>query len=308
MEKDAKIYVAGHRGMVGSAILRALKRRGFHNFLLRTHSELDLTSQAAVNALFAKHRPEYIFLAAAKVGGIVANSNHPAKFFYDNIMIQTNILHAAYLYGAKKALCLGSSCIYPREAEQPIREDALLSGALEPTNEAYAIAKIASVKMCDYYRKEYGCDFISIMPTNLYGDGDNYDLQSSHVLPALIRKFHDARQNGGGITLWGTGEPLREFLHADDMADAALFAMENYSDYGHLNVGSSSEISIRDLAEMVRDVVGYEGTVEWDSTKPDGTPRKLMDSSRLYNMGWSPTISLREGVERTYKEFKINHI
>ena len=304
MNKDSKIYIAGHRGMVGSAILRNLKTRGFNNFVLRTHSELDLTSQQAVNSFFETEKPDYVFLAAARVGGIVANNTYPAQFFYENMMIETNVLHAAYINNVKKLMFLGSSCIYPKLAPQPISEDALLTGLLEPTNEAYAIAKIAGIKMCDYYRKQYGCDFVSVMPTNLYGTGDNYDLQNSHVLPALLRKFHEAKQTGSTITLWGTGSPYREFLHADDMADATIFCMLNYSDYGHVNVGSQSELTIKELAEMVREIVGYNGEIEWDITKPDGTPRKLMDSTKLYHMGWEPTIALREGIKRTYEEFR----
>ena len=304
MNKDSKIYIAGHRGMVGSAILRNLKTRGFNNFVLRTHSELDLTSQQAVNSFFETEKPDYVFLAAARVGGIVANNTYPAQFFYENMMIETNVLHAAYINNVKKLMFLGSSCIYPKLAPQPISEDALLTGLLEPTNEAYAIAKIAGIKMCDYYRKQYRCDFVSVMPTNLYGTGDNYDLQNSHVLPALLRKFHEAKKTGSTITLWGTGSPYREFLHADDMADATIFCMLNYSDYGHVNVGSQSELTIKELAEMVREIVGYNGEIEWDITKPDGTPRKLMDSTKLYHMGWEPTIALREGIKRTYEEFR----
>ncbi|MFI3294152.1 MAG: GDP-L-fucose synthase [Rikenellaceae bacterium] len=304
MEKSAKIYIAGHRGMVGSAILRNLQAKGYSNFITRIHSELDLTSQAAVNEFFETEKPDYVFLAAAKVGGIVANSTYPAQFFYENSMIQNNVLHAAYVNGVKKLMFLGSSCIYPKLAPQPMAEDALLTGLLEQTNEAYAIAKISGIKMCDYYRKQYGCDFVSVMPTNLYGTGDNYDLQNSHVLPALLRKFHEAKQTGAAVTLWGSGSPYREFLHADDMADATIFCMFNYSDYGHVNVGSQSELTIKELAEMVAKVVGFEGEIVWDSTKPDGTPRKLMDSTKLYNMGWKPSITLEEGIERTYEEFK----
>ncbi len=304
MDKSAKIYIAGHRGMVGSAILRNLQSRGYSNFVLRTHSQLDLTSQQEVNEFFATEKPEYVILAAAKVGGIVANNTYPAQFFYENSMIQNNVLHASYLNGVKKLMFLGSSCIYPKMAPQPMSEDALLTGLLEPTNEAYAIAKISGIKMCDYYRKQYGCDFVSVMPTNLYGTGDNYDLQNSHVLPALLRKFHEAKESGTNVTLWGTGSPYREFLHADDMADATVFSMLNYSDYGHVNVGSGSELTIKELAETVARIVGFEGEIEWDSTKPDGTPRKLMDSTKLYNMGWRPSISLEEGIKRTYEEFK----
>ncbi len=304
MEKSAKIYIAGHKGMVGSAILRNLKAKGYDNFVLRKHSELDLTLQADVNEFFAAEKPDYVLLAAAKVGGIVANDSYPAQFFYENSMIQNNVLHASYLNGVKKLMFLGSSCIYPKMANQPMREEALLTGLLEPTNEGYAIAKISGIKMCDYYRKQYGCDFVSVMPTNLYGTGDNYDLQNSHVIPALIRKFHEAKESGSKVTLWGSGSPYREFMHADDMADATIFCMLNYSGYGHINIGSQSELTIRELAETVAKVVGYEGIIEWDTTKPDGTPRKLMDSTKLYNMGWRPSISLSEGIARTYKEFK----
>lgn len=305
MEKSAKIYVAGHRGMVGSAILRNLQQLGYSNFVLRTHAELDLTSQASVAAFFEAERPQYVFLAAAKVGGIVANSTYMAQFFYENIMIQTNVIHSSWVNGVKKLMFLGSSCIYPKLAPQPMREDALLTGLLEPTNEAYAVAKIAGIKMCDYYRAQYGCDFVSVMPTNLYGQGDNYDLQNSHVLPALIRKFHEAKIAGDThVTLWGTGSPLREFLHADDMASATVYCMMHYSDYGQVNVGSGSELSIKELAEKVQQIVGYCGGIIWDTSKPDGTPRKLMDSSKLRDMGWSPSISLDSGLAAVYAEFK----
>lgn len=307
MDKSAKIYIAGHRGMVGSAILRNLKARGYTNFVLRTHSELDLTNQAEVAQFFSEALPDFVFLAAAKVGGIVANSSYPAQFFYENMMIEANVIHSAYVSGVKKLMYLGSSCIYPKMAPQPMREEALLTGVLEPTNEAYAIAKIAGIKMCDYYRAQYGCDFVSVMPTNLYGSGDNYDLQTSHVLPALIRKFHEAKQNKASeVVLWGSGSPLREFLHADDMADATVFCMLNYSDFGHINVGSQSELSIKALAEKVRAAVGFAGEIIWDATKPDGTPRKLMDSSKLYVMGWQPRVALDEGIAAVYEEFKQN--
>lgn len=305
MEKSAKIYIAGHRGMVGSAILRNLQAKGYTNFILKTHKELDLTNQAAVSDFFAKEKPEYVFLAAAKVGGIVANNSYPAQFFYENMMIETNVIHSSYLNAVKKLMYLGSSCIYPKMATQPMREDALLTGLLEPTNEAYAIAKIAGIKMCDYYRRQYSCDFVSVMPTNLYGSGDNYDLQNSHVLPALIRKFDEAKTSGAEqVTLWGTGSPLREFLHSEDMADATVFCMLNYSDYGHVNVGSQSELTIKELAEKIRAVVGYQGKIVWDTTKPDGTPRKLMDSSKLYSMGWQPKITLDEGIATVYQQYK----
>lgn len=308
MEQSAKIYVAGHRGMVGSAILRNLQSRGFNNFVLRTHTELDLTNQAEVAAFFATEKPDYVFLAAAKVGGIVANSLYPAQFIYENMMIQNNVIHSSYVSGVKKLMFLGSSCIYPKMATQPMREDALLTGLLEPTNDAYAIAKIAGIKMCDAYRTQYGCNFVSVMPTNLYGTGDNYDLQTSHVLPAMIRKFHEAKVSGAAtVELWGSGSPLREFMHADDMADATVYCMEHYNQAGHVNVGTGSELSIRDLAEMTQRVVGYEGRVVWNTDKPDGTPRKLMDSSKLYSMGWRPRITLEQGLTGVYEEFcKVN--
>lgn len=305
MEYSSKIYIAGHRGMVGSAILRNLQKRGYTNFVLRSHKELDLINQSSVQAFFAEEKPEYVFLAAAKVGGIVANSSYPAQFFYENMMIQTNVIHSAYLHNTKKLMFLGSSCIYPKFAAQPMREDALLTGLLEPTNEAYAIAKIAGIKMCDYYRAQYGCNFVSVMPTNLYGPGDNYDLQNSHVLPALIRKLHEAKQaSSKEVVLWGSGSPLREFLHSDDMADATVFCMLNYNEPGQVNVGSQSELTIMELAEKVRHVVGYEGEVVWDASKPDGTPRKLMDSTKLYAMGWKPSVTLDDGIAAVYKEFR----
>ncbi len=304
IEKDATIYIAGHRGMVGSAILRNLRARGYKNFVLRTHDELDLTNQAKVEEFMMASKPDYVFLAAAKVGGIMANSSYPAQFFYENMMIEANVIHSSYLAKVKKLMFLGSSCIYPKLASQPMSEDALLTGLLEPTNEAYAIAKIAGIKMCDYYRKQYGCDFVSVMPTNLYGTGDNYDLFTSHVLPAMIRKFHQAKIQGDShVTLWGTGSPFREFLHCDDMAAATIFVMENYSDYGHVNVGSQSEVTIKELAQKIKQVTGFGGEIVWDSTKPDGTPRKLMDSTKLYNMGWRPNIELIDGIEKTYQEF-----
>lgn len=304
MDKSAKIYIAGHRGMVGSAILRNLEQRGYANFVLRTHGELDLTDQRAVFEFFETQKPDYVFLAAAKVGGIVANSTYKAQFLYENLSIQNNVIHASYLHGVKKLMFLGSSCIYPKMAPQPMSEGALLTGLLEETNEPYAIAKIAGIKMCDAYRAQYGCDFVSVMPTNLYGRGDNYDLQNSHVLPAMIRKFHQAKIDGDpSVELWGSGAPLREFLHADDMADATVFCMLNYSAEGHVNVGSGSEISIRELAELVGRTVGYHGSIVWNSDKPDGTPRKLMDSSKLYAMGWHPSIDLQEGLRRVYADY-----
>ncbi|MEG2646626.1 MAG: GDP-L-fucose synthase [Mucinivorans sp.] len=308
MEKEAKIYVAGHRGMVGSAILRNLRSRGFSNFVLRTHAELDLTSQAAVAKFFELEKPDYVFLAAAKVGGIVANSIERGAFVYENMMIEMNVIHSAYVNEVRKLMFLGSSCIYPRLAAQPMSEDALLTGALEPTNEPYAIAKIAGIKMCEAYRAQYGCDFVSVMPTNLYGQGDNYDLTSSHVLPAMIRKFHEAKLSGAPfVELWGTGAPRREFLHADDMADATVFVMENYNGAQHINIGSGKELSIKELSQIVRRVVGYTGAVKWNTEKPDGMPRKLMDCSKLHAMGWAPKIELEDGIAKVYAEHFIKN-
>ena len=303
MEKVSKIYIAGHRGMVGSSILRALQAKGYSNFVLRTSIELDLRNQQAVADFFALEKPDYVFLAAAKVGGIVANNTYRADFIYENMMIQSNVIHQAYLNGVKKLLFLGSSCIYPKLAPQPLKEEYLLTGLLEPTNEPYAIAKIAGIKMCDAYREQYGCNFISVMPTNLYGPNDNYDLNNSHVLPALLRKFISAKNNGdAAVTIWGTGSPLREFLHADDLADACLFLMENYNEAGLVNIGVGEDISILDLAKMVKQIVGFEGDIITDTTKPDGTPRKLMDVSKLTNLGWKATISLEEGIKKVYEE------
>lgn len=301
MEKSAKIYVAGSRGLVGSAILRSLQKNGYHNVVVRSHQELDLRCQDSVNRFFELEKPEYVFLAAAKVGGILANNSYPAEFIYDNLMISANVIHAAYQHNVKKLLFLGSSCIYPKMAEQPMKEECLLTGALEPTNEAYALAKISGMQMCKYYRRQYGCDFISAMPTNLYGINDNFDLNSSHVLPAMIRKFHEAKiQNNPEVTLWGTGKVLREFLYVDDLADALLFLMNNYSDESHVNVGTGEELSIHDLALIVKKVVGYQGNIVYDSSKPDGTPRKLLDVSRLHKSGWHHNVSLQEGVETVY--------
>lgn len=303
MEKNDKIYVAGHRGMVGSAIVRKLQAEGYTNVVCRTSAELDLRSQEQVTIFFKEEQPAYVFLAAAKVGGILANNTYRAEFLYDNMMIQNNVIHQSYVNGVKKLLFLGSSCIYPKMAPQPMREDALLTGLLEPTNEPYAIAKIAGIKMCDAYRSQYGCNYISAMPTNLYGTNDNYDLKNSHVLPALLRKFHEAKQeNQPFVEVWGTGAPLREFLHVDDLAEACLYLMNNYNEAGHVNVGSASEVTIKDLALLVKEVVGYEGELKWDTSKPDGTPRKLMDSSKLNAMGWTPAISLRDGIAETYKK------
>ena len=305
MEKSAKIYIAGHRGMVGSSILRALKAKGYSNFLLKSSAELDLRNQQAVADFFAAEKPDYVFLAAAKVGGIVANNTFRADFIYENMMIQSNIIHHSYLNGVKKLLFLGSSCIYPKLASQPLKEEYLLTGLLEPTNEPYAIAKIAGIKMCDAYRDQYGCNFISVMPTNLYGPNDNYDLNNSHVLPALLRKFITAKNNGDiSVTIWGTGSPLREFLHADDLAAACLFLMETHNDSGLVNIGVGEDISILDLAKMVKQIVGFEGDIITDTTKPDGTPRKLMDVSKLTNLGWKATISLEEGIKKVYEEIK----
>lgn len=303
MKKNAKIYIAGHRGMVGSAIQRKLTALGHDNLVYKTSSELDLTNQQAVQAFFEKEQPEYVFLAAAKVGGIHANNTYRGAFLYENLMIESNIIEAARVNNVKKLLFLGSSCIYPKFAEQPIREDSLLTAELEPTNEPYAIAKIAGVKLCETYRDQYGCDFISAMPTNLYGPNDNYDLQNSHVLPALIRKFHIAKLEAReSVEIWGDGSPLREFLHVDDLAEACLFLMDHYAEGSPINVGSSSEITIKDLALLVKEVVGFEGELQFDTSKPNGTPRKLMDSSRINQMGWQPSIGLKEGIAKVYSE------
>ena len=304
MEKSAKIYIAGHRGMVGSAIHRKLTAEGFNNFVFRTSSELDLRNQASVKDFFETEHPEYVFLAAAKVGGIMANNIYRAEFLFDNLQIQNNIIDSAYRVNVKKLLFLGSSCIYPKLAPQPLHEDSLLTGTLEPTNEPYAIAKIAGIKMCEAYRSQYGCDFISVMPTNLYGPNDNYDLNKSHVLPAMIRKFHEAKEeNKPVVELWGTGSPLREFLHADDLADACYFLMQNYSEPGFLNVGVGSDVTIKELAELIQKTVGYEGEVHWNTEKPDGTPRKLMDVSKLHALGWKHRTDLNEGIRITYQDF-----
>jgi GDP-L-fucose synthase len=303
MEQGSKIYVAGHRGMVGSAIVRRLQSAGYNNIVTRTSAELDLRNQQAVADFFAAERPEYVFLAAAKVGGILANNKYKAEFLYDNLMIQNNVIHQAYMNGVKKLMFLGSSCIYPKLAPQPLKEEYLLTGALEPTNEPYAIAKIAGIKMCDAYRFQYGCNFISVMPTNLYGPNDNYDLHTSHVLPALIRKFHEAKQaNATEVTVWGSGKPLREFLHADDLADACFFLMQHYNDEGFVNIGVGEDISIENLALLIKKVVGYEGNIVWDSTKPDGTPRKLMDVSKLEGLGWQAKTSLEDGIRAVYHQ------
>ncbi|CAN1314056.1 Putative GDP-L-fucose synthase 2 [Linum perenne] len=306
-DKTAKIFVAGHRGLVGSAIVRKLKALGFANLLLRTHAELDLTRQSEVESFFAAEKPEFVILAAAKVGGIHANNTYPADFIGINLQIQTNVIDSAYKHGAKKLLFLGSSCIYPKLAPQPIPEEALLTGPLEPTNEWYAVAKIAGIKMCQAYRIQYTWDAISGMPTNLYGPNDNFHPENSHVLPALMRRFHEAKVNNAKeVVVWGTGSPLREFLHVDDLADATVFMMEKYSGLEHLNVGSGKEVTIKELAELVKEVVGFEGELIWDSSKPNGTPRKLMDSSKLLGMGWTPKVSLREGLVDTYKWYVEN--
>ena len=305
MIKGDKIYIAGHRGMVGSAILRGLYKKGYDNVIFRKSNELDLRNQAQVNDFFKKEKPTHVFLAAAKVGGILANNTYRGEFLYENLMIQNNVIHAAYQAGVKKLMFLGSSCIYPKLAPQPLKEEYLLTGVLEPTNEPYAIAKIAGIKMCDAYRAQYGCNFISVMPTNLYGPNDNYDLQNSHVLPALIRKFLTAKKNNApSVTMWGTGKPLREFLHADDLADACLYLMDNFNEEGFVNIGTGEDLPILELAQLVQKTVGYEGTIELDTTKPDGTPRKLMDVSKLHNMGWKHKISLEEGIKKVVEEVK----
>jgi GDP-L-fucose synthase len=307
MEKDSKIYIAGHRGMVGSAIHRRLKKEGYENFVFRTSDELDLRNQQAVADFFAKEKPGYVFLAAAKVGGILANNTYRAEFLYDNLMIQSNVIENSYRQGVKKLLFLGSSCIYPKLAPQPLKEDYLLTGLLEPTNEPYAIAKIAGIKMCDAYRSQYGCNFISVMPTNLYGPNDNYDLKNSHVLPALIRKFHEAKINDQSeVIVWGSGTPRREFIHADDMADACVFLMKNYNEPGLINIGVGEDLSIKELSEMIKDITGYSGKIVFDSSKPDGTPRKLMDVSKLTSLGWKAKIGLMEGVKSVYESKFLN--
>jgi GDP-L-fucose synthase len=303
METSARIYVAGHRGMVGSAIVRLLQREGYHNLLLRTSQDLDLRDSRRVTEFFDNTRPQYVLFAAAKVGGILANSSYPADFIYDNLAIQTNVIHAAYLTGVKKLLFLGSSCIYPRECPQPIKEEYLLTGPLEPTNEWYAVAKIAGIKMCQAYRKQYGCDFIAAMPTNLYGPGDNFDLETSHVLPALIRRFHEAKATAKPPRLWGSGTPRREFLHVDDCAEACVLLMDRYSDLQFVNVGAGQDIALADLAVLVADIVGYHGDVEWDRSKPDGMPRKLLDCSKVNGMGWRPRVALGDGIRMTYHAF-----
>ena len=309
MNNNDKVYVAGHAGMVGSAILRKLQGEGFDNFALRRSSELDLRNQAAVDAFFRQEKPEYVFLAAAKVGGILANDTYRAEFLYDNLMIETNVIHAAWQHGVRKLLFLGSSCIYPKLAPQPLKEEYLLTGLLEPTNEPYAIAKIAGIKLCDAYRAQYGCNFISVMPTNLYGPNDNYHPENSHVLPALIRKFHEAKRDGAPfVILWGTGAPLREFLHVDDLADACYFLMEHYDEPGFVNIGIGEDLPILELARLVQRIVGYTGEIRHDLSKPDGTPRKLMDVSKLTGLGWKAKIGLEEGVKGVYEAYVLNRV
>ena len=304
MDKESRVYIAGHRGMVGSAIWRLLESRGFKHLIGMAHSELDLLNARAVQDFYAKYKPEYVFLAAAKVGGIGANSTYPAQFIYENLQLQNHIIHQAYLHGVKKLLFLGSSCIYPKMAPQPLKEEYLLTGPLEPSNEWYALAKISGLKMCQAYRRQYGCDFISCMPTNLYGPGDNYHLDNSHVVPALIRKFHEAKtRQDQDVICWGSGKPLREFLHIDDMAKACVHLMERYSEEQTINIGSGKELSIFELAELVKKVVDFKGRVTWDTSKPDGTPRKLLDISRISNLGWKPEIDLENGLELAYQDF-----
>jgi len=304
LEKESKIYVAGHRGMVGSAIVRKLTSLGYTNLLTRTSAELDLRNQQQVADFFDIEKPEYVFLAAAKVGGIVANNTYRADFLYENLAIQNNIIHGSYLNKVKKLMFLGSSCIYPKLAPQPLKESYLLSGYLESTNEPYAIAKIAGIKMCEAYRAQYGCNFISVMPTNLYGTNDNYDLVNSHVLPAMIRKFHEAKvKNASEMTLWGSGSPMREFLHADDLAEACLFLMENYNESELVNIGTGEDVTIKNLAALVKQIIGFQGEIIWDTSKPDGTPRKLMDVSKLHGLGWHHKIALEDGIKLAYQDF-----
>ena len=304
MEKTNKIYVAGHKGMVGSAILRKLQAEGYEHIITRSSAELDLRDLAAVAAFFEAEKPEYVFLAAAKVGGIVANNTYRADFLYENLCIQNNVIHQSYLNGVKKLMFLGSSCIYPKMAPQPLKEEYLLTGPLEHTNEPYAIAKIAGIKMCDAYRAQYGCNYISVMPTNLYGLNDNYHPQNSHVLPALIRRFHEAKESGAEeVVIWGTGTPMREFLYADDLAEACYYLMLNYDEAGLVNIGTGEDVTIKELAELVKETVGYQGAISFDTSKPDGTPRKLMDVSKLHGYGWKHTLELPEGIRLAYQDF-----
>lgn len=305
MEKSGKIYVAGHRGMVGSAIVRKLRSSGYNNIIFRTSQELDLKDFGKVVRFLREEKPDYVFLAAAKVGGIVANNTYKGQFLFENLQIQNSVIHGSHLAGVKKLMFLGSSCIYPKLAPQPLREDYLLTGTLEPTNEPYAIAKITGIKMCEAYRDQYGSNFISVMPTNLYGPNDNYDLNNSHVLPAMIRKFHEAKRDGKpSVELWGTGSPMREFLHADDLADACVYLMENYNDPTLVNIGTGVDITIKELAETIKAETGYEGNIVWNTDKPDGTPRKLMDVSKLHGLGWEHKINLKEGIAKVYAEYK----
>jgi len=309
MDKSSKIYIAGHNGMVGSAIKRKLEKEGYPNLILRSSKELDLRNQSAVATFFEEEKPDYVFLAAAKVGGIIANNTYRAEFLYDNLMIEANIIHQSYLNGVRKLMFLGSSCIYPKLAPQPLKEEYLLTGPLEYTNEPYAIAKIAGIKMCDAYRDQYGCNFISVMPTNLYGPNDNYDLKTSHVLPALLRKIHEAKENGNDkVVVWGTGKPRREFLHADDLADACYFLMQNYNESGLINIGVGEDISIAELASLIKDIVGFKGDIIYDSTKPDGTPRKLMDVSKLHSLGWKASVKLKDGITTVYQNHFPVHL
>lgn len=308
MEKEAKIYVAGHRGMVGSAIVRELEQLGFNNIVTRSSAELDLRNQTAVNEFYSAEKPDYVFVAAAKVGGILANNTYRAEFLYDNLCIQNNLIHGAYMHNVKKLLFLGSSCIYPKMAPQPLKEEYLLSGYLEPTNEPYAIAKITGIKMCEAYRDQYGCNFISAMPTNMYGPNDNYHPENSHVLPALIRKFHEAKVgNAPQVTVWGDGSPMREFLYADDLANALVYLMLNYNEKEFVNVGYGSDITIGDLARTIAEIVGFNGEIVFDATKPNGTPKKLMDSGRLFATGWKPKTHLQEGIKLAYEDFLSKH-
>ena len=307
MERNSKIYIAGHRGMVGSAIYRKLQKEGYNNIITRSSTELDLRIQKDVEEFFEQENPKYVFLAAAKVGGIVANNTYRADFLYENLQIQNNIIHSSYLNGVKKLMFLGSSCIYPKLAPQPLKEDYLLTGPLEPTNEPYAIAKIAGIKMCDAYRSQYGCNYISVMPTNLYGYNDNYHPQNSHVLPALIRRFHEAKTNKlPEVTIWGTGAPKREFLFADDLAEACYYLMQNYDEEGLVNIGTGEDISIKELALLIKDIIGYEGGIKFDTSKPDGTPRKLMDVSKLHSKGWHHKIELKDGIKLAYEDFLVH--
>ena len=307
MKKDAKIYVAGHTGMVGTALVRLLKKEGYNNLVFRDSNELDLKNQEQVHSFFETEKPEFVFLAAAKVGGVVANNIFRADFLYENLMIECNVIHAAYKFKVKKLLFLGSSCIYPKFAEQPIKETSLLTSSLEPTNEPYAVAKIAGLKLCENYRRQYGCNFISVMPTNLYGLNDNYNLKTSHVLPALLKKFHDAKVNNlASVEVWGTGTPKREFLHVDDLAEACLFLMKNYNEMMPINIGTGNELSIKELALIIKNIIGYNGNIFFNTSKPDGTPRKLLDVSVIHKMGWHHRINLRKGIEQIYRETFLN--